>query len=124
MLPLESRVTTRDRCSLAEAMAGSDNAIKRRFARLGIGQSKLHSQTHRVHIRRPIKASTQRPSATQIRKRIRRALISPRSNPTLWSSKSSFRDWRRAGSQPRTAIGIIFATMMLTTLSLLVASKT
>lgn len=41
-------------------MAGSDSAIKRRVAKVGIGQSKLHSQTHRVHIRRPINAATRK----------------------------------------------------------------
>ena len=51
-------------------MAGSDSAIKRRLANLAIGQSKLHSQTHRVHMCTPINAATQRPGEAQLWKRI------------------------------------------------------
>ena len=47
----------------------SSDPIKKRLAKLAIDQSKLHSQTHRVHIRKPISASTQSPSSTQMRKR-------------------------------------------------------
>ena len=50
-------------------MAGSDSAIKRRLAKLSIGQSKLHAQTQRNHMCTPISAATQRPSAAQIWKR-------------------------------------------------------
>lgn len=46
------------------------------------GYSKLHSQTHRVHIRSPISASTLSPSATRTRNRIssaaRRKFCNPR----------------------------------------------
>jgi len=44
-------------------MAGSDSAIKRRLAKLGIGQSKLHAQTQRNHMCTPINAATQKTEA-------------------------------------------------------------
>jgi hypothetical protein len=50
---------------------------------------------------------------------IRRAPILPRSNPILVIQKQHARLRTRAGAKAGTALGIIFATMMLTTLSLL-----